>query len=267
MKLLRRAALNGVQLDEIDSRILIQSIEPAAGKDQQNTVSLWGGDGSRMTGEHRDSLDVTVQFSLDMKRSAYAERSEIFEKIAEWAAGGGWLTISTKPGRRIRVISAQIPGEGDALKWTSRYSILFRAFGVPYWQQETAGLLRVTGESSVTRNFGVGGTRETVMDATFKNTSGGTINSFDLTCGGSVFHLRNLGLANGETLEIDHDDNGRRCNLRIRIQSTAGAYRSAMNKRTTGSSDDLTVTPGSIRVVMSAGGAGTLLISCAGRYV
>ena len=81
MKLTRRAALNGVQLDEIDSRILIQGIEPAAGKDQLTTVSLWGGVGSRVTGEHRDTLDVIVKFSLDIKKRQYQERSEVFEKV------------------------------------------------------------------------------------------------------------------------------------------------------------------------------------------
>ena len=138
MKLTRRAALDGVQLDEIDSRILIQGIEPAAGKDQLTTVSLWGGVGSRVTGEHRDSLDIAVKFSLDIKKGQYQERSEIFEKVMAWAEKGGWLTVSQKPDRRIRVFCAQKPAEGDPLEWTNRYSITFRACGVPYWQQETA---------------------------------------------------------------------------------------------------------------------------------
>ena len=266
MKLTRRAALDGVQLDEIDSRILIQGIEPAAGKDQVNAASLWGGVGSRVTGEHRDSLDIVVKFSLDIKRGQYQERSAIFEKVMAWAEKGGWLTISPKPDRRIRVFCAQKPAEGDPLEWTNRYSITFRACGVPYWQQEAASQLRVTGENSVTRQFGVGGTRESVMEATFKNTSGGRVDRFDLTCGGSAIHLRNLALANGETLAIDHEDNGKKCVLRIRIQGTGGAWRSALDKRTAESSDDLTVAPGNISVTLYAGGIGTLLLSCAGRF-
>ena len=266
MKLTRRAALNGVQLDEIDSRILIQGIEPAAGKDQLTTVSLWGGVGSRVTGEHRDSLDIVVKFSLDIKRGNYTERSAVFEKIAAWAMGGGWLTVSQKPERKIRVVCAQLPAEGDPLEWTNRYSITFRAHGVPYWQQETASQLRIAGENSFTRQFGVGGTRQTVMEATFKNTSGGTVNRFDLTCGGSHIYLRNLALANGETVYIDHEDDGKRCVLRIRIQSTGGTWRSAMDKRTADSSDDLYVNPGVNNVTLYAGGIGTLLLMCAGRF-
>ena len=266
MKLRRRAALDGVQLDEIDERILIQKIEPAAGKDQENAASLWGGTGSRVTNEHRDSLDVTVQFSLDMKRGSYTERSEVFEKIAGWAAGGGWLTISTKPERKIRVKCAQIPGEGDALDWTSRYSIVFRAYGVPYWQEENAQQVRLNNVSSASQRFIVGGTRKTVMELSFRNTSGGTVNNINFTAGGSAIRLRNLGLANGETLAIDHDDNGKRCVLRIRIQGTGGTWRSALDRRTADSSDDMTVDPGSNSVTFSAGGSGTLMISCAGRF-
>ena len=88
----------------------------------------------------------------------------------------------------------------------------------------------------------------------------------DLTCGGSHIYLRNLALANGETLHIDHADNGKTCVLRIRIQGTNGAWRSALDKRTADSSNDLTVKPGIISVTLYAGGAGTLLLMCAGRF-
>ena len=99
MRLMRRAALNGVQLDEIDNRILIQKIEPASGKDQFNAVSLWDRPGNRVNKKHRDYVDVTVTFSMDIKKNAFTERSEVFEKVMSWAMGGGWLTLSQKPER------------------------------------------------------------------------------------------------------------------------------------------------------------------------
>ena len=266
MKLTRRAALDGVQLDEIDSRILIQGIEPAAGKDQLNTVSLWGGVGSRVTGEHRDSLDIVVKYSLDMKRDQYAERGEVMERVTAWAKKGGWLTISQKPGRRIRVICAQLPAEGDALEWTNRYSLTFRACGVPYWQNTQPSHLRLAGVSSGEWQFGVGGTAETVIDAAFTNTSGGTVDALRVACGGSAIALHDLALADGETLVIDHADDGRMCVLRIRILSAAGVYRSVLDKRTGESSDDLRAGPGMNSVALEAGGSGALELVCAGRY-
>ena len=261
MRLMRRAALNGVQLDEIDNRILIQKIEPASGKDQFNAVSLWDRPGNRVNKKHRDYVDVTVTFSMDIKKNAFTERSEVFEKVMSWAMGGGWLTLSQKPERKIRVIAAQLPAEGDPLEWTNRYSITFRAYGVPYWQQEAASQLQVRGVSSLSRQFGVAGNVRSVMDVNFTNTSGGTINSFSISCGGSSISLTGLGLGNGETLTIDHPDDGEKSWLRIRIGG-----RSVLGCRSAGSSNDLYVNPGVITASMSAGGSGTLLLSCNGRF-
>ena len=109
MILRRRVALDGIELDSVDSRILIQGIEPAAGKDQITAVILWGGTGSRVTAEHRDSLDIVVRFTINEKSYRPAERGEVLEKVCAWAAAGGWMTVNYKPDRRIRVICAQMP--------------------------------------------------------------------------------------------------------------------------------------------------------------
>ena len=92
------------------------------------------------------------------------------------------------------------------------------------------------------------------------------INSFSISTGEASMSFSNLSLTNGETLVIDHDDNGKRNNLRIRIKGTAGSYRSAMAKRNTGSSNELTISPGTHTVSMTAGGAGTIIVSCNGRF-
>lgn len=266
MRLTRRVALDYRELDELDPRILIQGVEPGAGKDTIGTVSLWGGTGSRVTGRHRDSLDVTVKFSLDIKRDRYWERSEVFERIMTWASGGGWLTLSQKPGRRLRVVAAQLPSEGDPLEWTNRFSITFRAYGVPYWQDTQVTRTGSTGSASESLTLEVGGNTDTAAEAAITNTSGSTINALTLTAGGSTMAFSSLGLADGETLHIDHDDDGRRCVLRIRIESSGGTFRSAMDKRTPQSSDDLSVLPGENAVTLSAGGAVTLRVWCHGRY-
>lgn len=274
MQLKRRAALNGAQLDEIDERILIQAIEPAAGKETSATVTLWGADGSRVTAQHREYLDITVQFSLDIRGNAYTERSELLERINAWATGvgtvktngGNVLTVSTKPGRKLVVVPWQLPGDGDALKWTNRYTITFRAYGVPYWQDEIGNRLQVADADSLNRQLGVPGNMDSTLDAEFLNTSGARIDSFTIRTGISTIALANLGLKNRETLVITHEDNGRRNLLRIYIVDRDGETRSAMDKRTTESSDDLRAESGTIRVRMNAGGPGTLTLISAGRY-
>lgn len=256
-----RVALNGVELDEIDSRIIVQGIEEAAGKDQISAVSRFGGTGQRITNRHRDSLDVTVRFSIHAKSGDMATRNEIFEKVNAWAAAGGWLTINYKPDRRLRVIRAQAPAAGDQWKWTNVYSIVFRAYGVPFWQQDPPGRLTASG-SSIARQLGVAGSAETVLEATFKNTSGAVCNTLTIQAGDSTMAFTALGLANNEMLIIDHTEDGL---LRIRIQNGSN-YRSAMSSRTPESSDDMYVSPGTVSVILTAQRTGSLTITCSGRY-
>ena len=265
MILRRRVALNWRHLDEIDPRILIQGSEPQAGRETTGTASLWGGVGSRVTGEHRESLDVNVQFSLDIKRAHFEERAFVLEQIMTWAAAGGWLTLSQKPGRRLRVYAAQLPAEGDPLDWTQRYTITFRALGVPYWQRDAANTVTLSG-ASASGVLSVTGNVATDAELLFKNTSGSVCNTVTVTAGDSTMALTDLGLASGETLWIDHDDDGRRCVLRIRIEDTNGVMRSAYSCRTPDSSDELRVTPGVQPVTLTAQRAGILKMSCYGRF-
>ena len=262
----RRVSLQNVQLDELDDRIIVQGIEATAGKDTINTVSQWGADGSRVTGRHRDSLDVNIRFSIRIKPNQFEERSVVFEKVATWAMGGGWLRTNTKPDRRIRVICAQLPAEGDALAWTNEYSITMRAYGVPYWQSETETSARIQDVDTTSLNLGIPGNVATVMNVDFYNNSGDTINDFQIKAGDRKIVLANLGLDYKETLHIDHNDNGNRSVLRIRIENTAGSYRSVLSKRTAASHDDLYVDPGIVKMQMTAGGEGTLVLSCNARY-
>ena len=256
MRLSHRVALNGVQLDSIDNRILVQGVEEAAGKDQISTVSLFGGSGQRITNQHRDSLDVTVRFSINIKKTNMQARNDVFEKVCAWAAGGGWLTLNYKAGRRLHVVCAQLPAAGDMWSWTTVYAIIFRACGVPYWQQDAQNSIRADG-SNITRQIGVGGNVTTVLDTTFRCNSG-TCSSFRVTAGSSMIELTGLSLSAGQTLVIDHTADGL---LRI----TAGGV-SALSKRTAASSDDLYVEPGTVTVAVETQGSGTLTISNAGRY-
>lgn len=264
MQLSRRVALDGVQLDSVDGRILIQSIETAAGREQISAVSLAGGAGSRVTGKHRDYVDIVVKFSINEKSYRPEARDEVLEKVNTWAAAGGWMTVNYKPDRKIRVIAEQLPGEGDIRNRGNSYAITFRAYGVPYWQEDTGTVVRIQNTQSVTRQVGLGGNQDAPAEFSFQNTSGSAVNTLSISCGGHSIAFSGLGLASGETLEIDHEDDGERCLQRIRIRSTGGTYRSAMDKRS--GSDEIMMKPGVNNVSISAGGTGTIIIRCAGRF-
>lgn len=264
MELRHRVALNDVQLDELDERILVLGVNDAAGRETMNAVSRFGGFGQRVTVRHRDTLDVNVRFGLRIKADDMVARSELFEKISAWAMGGGWLTLNYKPNRRLYVTCAQLPGAGDLADWASEFSVVFRAYGVPYWQQVTPAQMKVNSTKSVTRMLEVPGTAPTVFDATFFNLSGMTIANFVITAGGKKITLENLGLAANETLAIEHTAEGL---LRIGIYSATNVWRSVLGCRTASSHDDLVVNPGAVQWSVSAQRAGRLVVSCCGRYV
>ena len=71
MQLRHRVALDGVQLDSVDSRIMIQRIETGDGKENISAVSLMGGSGSRVTNIHRDSIEITVKFCIRLKSGTW----------------------------------------------------------------------------------------------------------------------------------------------------------------------------------------------------
>ena len=264
MQLRHRVALNDVQLDELDERILVLGVNDNAGKETLNAVSRFGGFGQRITTRHRDTLDITVSFGLRIKAGDMQARSELFETVTAWAMTGGWLTVNYKPNRRIHVTCASLPSAGDLADWTSEFSITFRAYGVPYWQQVKPTQVKINSARTATRTMEIPGNAPTVLDLTFLNLSGMEIASFVFTAGGKGFTLNNLGLKANETLAIDHTAEGL---LRIGIYNTSGTRRSVLGCRTAASSDDLTVKPGSVTWSMTAQRAGRLTVSCCGRYV
>ena len=262
MQLRHRVALNGAQLDELDERIIVLGVSESAPRDTLSAVSRFGGVGQRLTARHRDTLDVAVRFGLRIKAGDMAGRSELFEQIAGWAAGGGWLTLGHRPNRRLYVTCAQLPAMGDMADWTGEYSVTFRAYGVPYWSQVNPVTLVADGTRSLSRVMTVPGTVETALEVTARNVSGMEIATMSIAAGSSRINLEGLGLGPWESLVIDHSEDGL---LRIRIYG--GGWRSAMACRTPGSSDELWVDPGAVQVQFGAQRACQLSVLAYGRYV
>lgn len=264
MQLMRRVSLNDVQLDEIDSRIIIRGIEEDAARLSYSAVSIYGRPGQRVTSRHRDTLEVTVKFALRITRRDMAARSELFEKVAGWAAGGGWLRLNYRPNRRLWVACVSLPAAGDQAEWDTEYEITFRAYAAPYWQQSTPASVTVNSVRTMSRAMEIPGTMDSVLNVTFENVSGMEISTLKITTDASSFDFKSLGLKANETLVIDHTSKDV---LRIRIRNANGDYRSALGKRTPESSDDLVVSPGTANIGLTAQRAGRVVLSCYGRYV
>ena len=261
------AAINGEKLSAVDSRVVVMGASTDAAKITQSTVALFGRPGGRNTAEHRDYLDITVQFGIRIKKDDMVGRSEIFEKVTAWAMkarDGAWLTLpGQKEGRRAWVRVQALPAEGDQWQWTSIYSVTFRAAEVPYWQDETGSTIRRAGISSLSQQISVGGNARTVMNFSFTNGGSGTCGTVSISTAIASMTLSGLGLAAGETLVIDHTEEGI---LRIRIRGTGGTFRSALAARTTGSSDDLWIEAGVSAIAITCGQSGSFEIGTVGRY-
>lgn len=270
MILAHRVALDGVQLDELDERINIKAVEEGAGKENIGAVNAAGGAGQRITNRRRSTLDVTVKFSLLITDDEMQERSTLLEKVNAWAAGGGWLTINYKENRRLFVVCAQAPGAGDQFSWTNVYTITFRAYALPYWEESTPTVAKsgvTTGGTSASAvAIQVNGSAETDAEVTLQNKSGMTIQHAVLNIGGSRMEFNSLNLGGSESLKVAHEYTDGLRVLKIYILN-GSTERSAMACRTPASADDLILSPGRRWVNFAADRACQMTVEVRGRFV
>ncbi len=212
----------------------------------------------------RDSLDVQIKIAIRQKRDNLQAREEVIERINAWAAPGGYLTLNYKPGRRLRVRLQQAIGGGDPWEHTGEFTLTFRAYGIPFWEQENAASVSTGTAGSASASMYIDGSAETVANVELANQSGATINSAEIIAGACRMRFLNLGMGGSESLVIDHDAEGL---LRIRIRN-GNSYRSAMAKREPGgSADDLFIAPGNRSFSFTAQRACRMTVSVRGRYL
>ena len=256
MILSKRVALGGVQLDEIDPSIVIRSVDPGTTKETMQTASRMGGSGQRVTMQHFDTLEPSVTYAIDLPKKRMAERRAVFDAVNAWALKKGWLAMNCLEGRRAYIDAVTLPSSGDLWNWTEEFQITFKAIGVPFWQDESPA--KVSGKTAAagTVTVQVGGNTQSVLNATFQNKSGKTINNFTITANGNTISLAGISLGGSATLTISHSADGL---LQIRAGSTS------VYEKYTGA-DDLYVEPGDTAVSWTADRAGILTVQSYGRW-
>ena len=93
MILSRRVSLGGQQLDELDERIVIRSVNPGVPNEALGATERMGGVGQWLTSQHWNTLDVIVTYAIDVPKTDLKTRKEIFDAVNSWALKGGWLTL------------------------------------------------------------------------------------------------------------------------------------------------------------------------------
>ena len=258
MILSRRAALGGVELDEVHERIVIRGIDAGVPHENISAVNRMGGAGQRITTQHWETMEVSIRYAINVQKEQLQLRREIFEAVNDWALQKGWLTINYMPGRRLWVDHVVFPSAGDLWEWTDEFTLTLRAYGLPFWQDTDPTAVSVSNVQSERLYIGVRGQAQSVLDVAFKNTSNSTINNFSVNASGHTIVLQNIALASGETLVIDHTEDGL---LRMKA-----ANRNVFGNRTAASADDLYVDPGRRWVDISTQQPGKATLSCYGRY-
>lgn len=224
-------------LHDLDETILITDIQEANPRMRITTADNARYEGQRVIRHARQSLSVTVSFLI--REYDAARRKALCTQVCAWAANGGWLTTSDRPGQQLQVLCESLPA-ASALHWTEPLSITFTAYEQPYWQDEHPILYPIdvaAGVESTLTLMPQGNAPYAFLEADITNTSPYTMTELSIRAGDTQFHLADAALLPvGEMLCIAYDRHGF---LTIRSGST-----SMLHARSAASSDDLLMVPG-----------------------
>ncbi|MBO4794286.1 MAG: hypothetical protein J5556_06965 [Deltaproteobacteria bacterium] len=248
------ASIGGASLRAADSHIYVTNIAQEV-RTQATFSENIGRDGRRRGRVRREVIRVTVSFRI-WEFSSVTDREAILEKANAWARDG-YLTVSTKPGRRMAVQCAARAAASDPRNYKEDYQIVFESSQAPYWEAAAATTFTLSGTSQ-TKTISVPGTHEAVFEATVTHSSG-TLNTLSLQVGGTKMEFAALTVGSATTFYIDHDSEGR---LRIYAGSSTTKY----HCRSAASDDELIAGPGSVTAKLSADASCSVTLSCRGRY-
>lgn len=262
MILTRRVWFKNLALDQQDGSIVIRSVDTGVPHESISSVNLMGGFGQRITSQHWETLDCSVAFAINKPKRDIAGRREVFDKVNTWARGTGWLLTSERDGKRMYVDKVILPDSGDLWDWTREYTIVFRAYNVPFWQDitntNTSGNINA-GTGSITLQ--ANGTVQTVLNCTIQNLGSGTMDTFSITVNGNTISLSDIGLEQYDSMYIQHDDSGL-------LKITKGpVIVSIYDKRSADSADDLYLNPGNNTVSITTPARIAVVCSAYGRYL
>lgn len=246
------ATLNGVAFSNIDEKLILRDIEEMRPRETQNESPRATYPGTRVSSRVRRALSVRLIFCV--REYDITKRADVLDKVAKWAANGGWLTINSRPGQRLYVRPDEMPSMGSSLKWTDDMYMTLTAYENPFWEDATAKTL--TGNGSLNP----GGTYPTAyVSCNITSTAQAVITTITVACGNTHITLEGLYITNGKTVSIGYTDEGI-------LQITANG-KSALANRTPDSSDDLMIPSGvNSQVSVTANASVSRVFSTRGRY-
>ena len=257
-----RVSLNNTYLDTLDSTIVLQGVEEQAPSWNLTAASRGGLVGQHYVNTEKRYRDVIVSFAI-REISDLAKRQDVYNKVCAWAAAGGSLKLSYRSNMELRVKCVSLPALGNVQQWANPMQMTFRAYDIPQWidtafttvTQSTPG----TNVSAVLQVTATGGGK---LSIEVFNSSSSTCNSLTISSTRGNIAFSSLGLESNEVLRIAYTENDIQV---IQIQNGT-TYRSAMDKRTVDSSDDIWLSKGNNTIRVYANVAVAFEASTKGRW-
>lgn len=248
------ASIGTASLRAADSHIYVTNISQEV-RTQATFSENIGRDGRRRGRVRREVIRVTITFRVWDFDSVTA-REAVLEKANAWAQDG-FLSVSTKPGRRMAVQCVGRAAASDPRNYAEDYQLIFESSQSPFWEDSEATTFTLSG-TSATSSITVPGTHEAIFEATIAHSSG-SLATLTLEVGDTKMSFSGLSVAAGTNLYIRHDDAGR-----LKIYS--GASTTKYHCRSADSDDELIAGPGIVTAKLTAGASCTVTLSCRGRY-
>lgn len=245
--------MNGVSPESLDPAIRVTDLTELSPRMRLQTQPC-AGHGLRLLRQVRESL--TVRISLIIAEYDPAARRGALQKLNVWAAGGGWLTVSDRPGQRLRIDCCTLPAM-CALGWTDEIQLECTACTAPFWETEKEYAAVVTSGGALTLP---GSAPDCPVSCDVVNIGDGPLSCVTLVCGGTSMTFEGLDVQPGETLNVNAGSGGV-------LSATTGSL-SVLMRRTPGSHDLLLADGGaSTAVAVDADQRVSAAFRARGRYV
>ena len=248
--------LNKIALHALDSRIILQGVDESAPSWNLTAQSRASRYGQLYTGTEKRYRDIVVRFAISIVRDL-GERERILQQVIGWAAEGGELRLSYRPGQRLYVVCTAPPAVSSIDQWANSYQITFRAYDIPEWMEVSPKRTTVT-DSGGTATLIIEANAGGKLEFSAANSSGSACTTMTVTANGQSFIFSSLGLASGSTLQCKYNTHD--------IQSLKIGSTSVLEKRTSASADDIWLKKGQNEITFSANVSLEWTFFCYGRW-
>lgn len=253
--------IGGRSLRDLDARIISVSVDEPDNEIEETYGQIPGHGGQRLLERKRIGKTIAVEFAV---RELYdlAARDEVLDTVNAWAAGAGYISTTTRPGKRIFAPCKMYAAANKIREYTAAFRLEFRADESPWWEDASPSRLTLSGaeaEGALVMRGSWPGRIEASITPT-----GGTLTELTLTVTGAdgatrFITLEDVSVATNTTITMGYDAHGY---FAINAGNT-----SILDKRTALSSDELTASTGAATVSLTANVAVSAEISGRGRWL